>query len=146
MNPRPSYQFQPGGPGGPGRPKGSVGGRAQAIALIDSIISENGDELRSALEKEFHKSPVKFWQRFGFPLVPQALVAKIETAPTTHRWQSLLDADHENQRTQDELQALRREYPGQDARILGLLADGIPLAALRAQLGRPSRLVGAGGG
>jgi len=139
-------RFQPGCTPGPGRPKGSVGGRAQAIALIDQIISENGDELRAALEKEFHKSPVKFWQRFGFPLVPQALVAKIETAPTTHRWQSLLDADQDNQRTQDELQALRREYPGQDARILGMLADGIPLAALRAQLGRPSRLVGAGGG
>lgn len=139
-------QFTPGGPGGPGRPKGSVGGRAQAIALIDSIISENGDELRAALEKEFHKSPVKFWQRFGFPLVPQALVAKVETATTTHRWQSLLDADQDNQRTQDELQALRQEYPGQDSKILGLLADGIPLGALRAQLGRPSRLVGPGGG
>jgi len=146
MNPHPSHQFQPGGPGGPGRPKGSVGGRAQAIALIDSIISENGDELRAALETEFHKSPVKFWQRFGFPLVPQALVAKVETATTTHRWQSLLDADQDNQRTQDELQALRQEYPGQDSRILGLLADGIPLAALRAQLGRPARFVGTGGG
>lgn len=135
-------RFIPGGAPGPGRPKGSVGGRAQAIALIDSIISENGDELRAALEKEFHKSPVKFWQRFGFPLVPQALVAKVETAPATHRWQSLLDADQENQRTQDELQALRADYPGQEARILALLADGIPLGALRAQLGRPGHLVG----
>ena len=139
-------RFQPGCTPGPGRPKGSVGGRARAIQLIDEILTENGAELRAALEKEFHKSPVKFWQRFGFPLVPQALVAKVETATTTHRWQSLLDADHENQRTQDELQALRQDYPGQDSRILGMLADGIPLAALRAQLGRPSRLVGAGGG
>jgi len=114
--------------------------------LIDEILTENGAELRAALEKEFHKSPVKFWQRFGFPLVPQALVAKVETATTTHRWQSLLDADQDNQRTQDELQALRQDYPGQDSRILGMLADGIPLAALRAQLGRPARLVGPGGG
>lgn len=139
-------QFQRGCAPGPGRPKGSVGGRARAIQLIDEILTENGAELRAALEKEFHKSPVKFWQRFGFPLVPQALVAKVETATTTHRWQSLLDADQDNQRTQDELQALRQDYPGQDSRILGMLADGIPLAALRAQLGRPSRLVGAGGG
>ena len=146
MNPHPSYQFQPGGPGGPGRPKGSVGGRAQAIALIDQIISENADDLRAALLQAFKKNPVSFWTRYGFPLVPQALVAKVETAPATHRWQTLLDADQENQRTQDELQALRREYPGQEARILGMLADGIPLAALRAQLGRPARLVGAEGG
>jgi len=139
-------RFQPGCAPGPGRPKGAVGGRAQAIALIDSIISENGDELRAALEKEFHKSPVKFWQRFGFPLVPQALVAKVETSPTTHRWQSLLDANQENDRMQDELVALRQDYPGQDSRILGMLADGIPLSALRAQLGRPARLVGPGGG
>lgn len=139
-------RFQPGCTPGPGRPKGSVGGRARAIQLIDEILTENGDELRAALETEFHKSPVKFWQRFGFPLVPQALVAKVETATTTHRWQSLLDADQDNQRTQDELQALRQEYPGQDSRILGMLADGIPLAALRAQLGRPARLVGPGGG
>ncbi len=139
-------QFQRGCAPGPGRPKGSVGGRARAIQLIDEILTENGAELRAALEKEFHKSPVKFWQRFGFPLVPQALVAKVETATTTHRWQSLLDADQDNQRTQDELQALRREYPNQDSRILGMLADGIPLAALRAQLGRPARLVGPGGG
>lgn len=86
-------RFQPGCAPGPGRPKGSVGGRAQAIALIDSIISENGDELRAALEKEFHKSPVKFWQRFGFPLVPQALVARVETTQTQGSpWISLLEA------------------------------------------------------
>ncbi|HOU59731.1 MAG TPA: hypothetical protein PLS59_09825 [Kiritimatiellia bacterium] len=47
---------------------------------------------------------------------------------------------------QDELVALRQDYPGQDSRILGMLADGIPLSALRAQLGRPARLVGPGGG
>ncbi len=139
-------QFQRGCAPGPGRPKGSVGGRARAIQLIDEILTENGAELRAALETEFHKSPVKFWQRFGFPLVPQALVAKVETATTTHRWQSLLDADQDNQRTQDELHALRKDFPGQDAKILGLLADGIPLGALRAQLGRPSRLVEPGGG
>lgn len=86
-------QFQPGGPGGPGRPKGSVGGRAQAIALIDSIISENGDELRAALEKEFHKSPVRFWQRYGFPLVPQAVIAKVDSQPAGGSpWISILEA------------------------------------------------------
>ena len=92
MNPHPSHQFKPGGPPGPGRPKGSVGGRAQAIALIDQIITDNDDELRAALEKEFHESPVKFWQRYGFPLVPTALVAKVETAPSCGPWITLLEA------------------------------------------------------
>ena len=130
-------RFQPGGPGGPGRPKGSVGGRAQAIALIDGIISEHADDLRAALVKEFQKSPVKFWQRFGFPLVPQALVAKVESDAPVLRWRSLLDADRANRQTQDEIRTLRDEYPGHDSQILELLAEGIPLAAIRTQLGRP---------
>ena len=85
--------FQPGGAPGPGRPKGSVGGRAQAIALIDQIISDNADDLRAALLAAFKKNPVAFWQRYGFPLVPQALVAKVETQTQTHNpWMSLEEA------------------------------------------------------
>ena len=93
MNPHPSHQFQPGGPGGPGRPRGSVGGRAQAIALIDQIISENADDLRAALLQAFKKNPVAFWQKYGFPLVPQALIMKTETHATQHNpWMSLEEA------------------------------------------------------
>ena len=85
--------FQPGGAPGPGRPKGSVGGRAQAIAIIDSIITDNADDLRAALLAAFKKNPVAFWQKFGFPLVPQALVAKVETQAQTHSpWMSLEEA------------------------------------------------------
>ena len=91
MNPHPSYQFQPGGPGGPGRPKGSVSGRAKAIALIDEIITENADDLRAALLQAFKRNPVAFWTKFGYPLVPQALVAKVETAPSCGPWTSLLE-------------------------------------------------------
>lgn len=91
MNPHPVHKFQPGGPPGPGRPRGSVGGRAAAIATIDSIISDNGDEFRAALEKEFHKSPVKFWRTFGFPLVPTQLVARTETVQSVGPWTTLLE-------------------------------------------------------
>jgi hypothetical protein len=139
-------RFQPGCTPGPGRPKGTVGGRARAVQIIDALITEHGDKLYDALEAEFLKNPPRFWLKYGASLLPQTLLAKVETSPTTHRWQSLLDADQDNQRTQDELVALRQEYPGQDSRILGMLADGIPLAALRAQLGRPARLVGTEGG
>ena len=83
--------FQPGCAPGPGRPKGSVGGRARAIALIDDILTENAEDLRVALLKEFQKSPVRFWQRFGFPLVPQALVARVENDNAPGPWVSLVE-------------------------------------------------------
>jgi len=36
---------------------------------------------------------VKFWQRYGFPLVPQAMVARVETTQTQGSpWISLLEA------------------------------------------------------
>ena len=84
-------RFKPGGLPGPGRPKGSVGGRAATIQLIDDILTEHGAALRAALEAEFKKNPVKFWQRFGFPLVPQSLVAKVETTANVGPWVSLLE-------------------------------------------------------
>ena len=128
-------RFIPGGAPGPGRPKGSVGGRAQAIALIDQIISENADDLRAALLQAFKKNPVSFWTRYGFPLVPQALVAKVETTPATHHWSSLRETIAEDEGFRRELQALRNDFPGQDARILGMIANGIPPGALRIQMG-----------
>lgn len=86
-------RFQPGCTPGPGRPRGSVGGRAQAIALIDQIISENADDLRAALLQAFKKNPVAFWQKYGFPLVPQALIMRTETQETPHNpWMSLEEA------------------------------------------------------
>lgn len=84
-------RFIPGGAPGPGRPKGSVSGRAKAIALIDEIITDNADDLRAALEAEFHNNPTQFWTKYGFPLVPQALVAKVETAPSAGPWVTLLE-------------------------------------------------------
>lgn len=84
-------RFIPGGAPGPGRPKGSVSGRAKAIALIDEIITDNADDLRAALLQEFRKNPVRFWTRYGFPLVPQALVAKVETAPSVGPWVTLVE-------------------------------------------------------
>ena len=85
------HRFRPGCAPGPGRPKGPVSGRAKAIALIDDIITDNADELHAALLQEFRKNPVKFWTRFGFPLVPQSLVAKIETTANVGPWVSILE-------------------------------------------------------
>ena len=86
-------RFVPGGAPGPGRPKGSVSGRARAIQLIDNLINKHSEKLEDALEKEFLKNPVRFWTRYGFPLVPQALVARVDSNQTQGSpWISLLEA------------------------------------------------------
>ena len=76
---------------GPGRPKGAVGGRARAVQLIDGLITKHADKLEEALEKEFLKNPVRFWTRYGFPLVPQALVARVDSQQQSSPWVSLLE-------------------------------------------------------
>ena len=86
-------RFIPGGAPGPGRPKGAVGGRARAVQLIDGLITKHADRLEEALEKEFLKNPVRFWTRYGFPLVPQALVARVDSQQIEGSpWISLLEA------------------------------------------------------
>ena len=86
-------QFQRGCAPGPGRPRGSVGGRARAIQLIDDLLTKHADKLHDALEAELLKNPVRFWTRYGLPLVPQAMVARVETTQTQGSpWISLLDA------------------------------------------------------
>lgn len=86
-------RFVPGGAPGPGRPRGAVSGRARAIQLIDNLITKHADKLEDALEKEFLKNPVRFWTRYGFPLVPQALVARVDSKQTQGSpWISLIEA------------------------------------------------------
>lgn len=86
-------QFQRGCAPGPGRPKGSVSGRTKAIALIDDLLTKHADKLHDALEAELLKNPVRFWTRYGLPLVPQAMVARVETTQTQGSpWISLLEA------------------------------------------------------
>ncbi|MDD4117261.1 MAG: hypothetical protein PHI39_03495 [Kiritimatiellae bacterium] len=86
-------RFQPGCTPGPGRPKGSVSGRTKAIALIDDLLTKYADKLEEALEAELLKNPARFWTRYGLPLVPQAMVARVETTQTQGSpWISLLEA------------------------------------------------------
>lgn len=83
--------FQRGCAPGPGRPRGSVGGRARAVQLIDDLITKHADKLHDALEAELLKNPVKFWTRYGFPLVPQAMVARVESVPSCGPWIDLIE-------------------------------------------------------
>ena len=55
------------------RPKGSLGGRAQALAALDRMLSKecNQQALFDALEKEFQSDPVRFFRNVVVPLIPR---------------------------------------------------------------------------
>lgn len=71
--------FQPGWKGGPGRPKGSVNGRTRVIQLIDDLMLKHAGHIEKHLESELKRNPGKFWKNYGFPLVPQTLIANVRT-------------------------------------------------------------------
>ena len=68
-------RFQPGQSGYPGgRRKGSVGGRALALAVLDKMLakSRNRASLHRALQKEFSESPLRFFKTIiMMPLMPK---------------------------------------------------------------------------
>ena len=67
--------FKPGISGNPrGRPKGTVGGRAQALATLDRLRSEHGNQqaLMDALEAELQADPARFFRNIVVPLLPRA--------------------------------------------------------------------------
>ena len=66
--------FQPGNTLNPaGRPKGSIGGRAHALMILDSVMAEehNKAKLRAAIQAEFDKEPMRFFRQIIMPLLPQ---------------------------------------------------------------------------
>ena len=54
-----------------GRPKGPGGGRAQALATLDRMLSQHGPRqaLMVALEKEFQADPARFFRNTVIPLL-----------------------------------------------------------------------------
>lgn len=66
--------FQPGRSGNPrGRPKGSYGGRMQALAVLDKLVATTRSQkaLSRALEAELHRDPVRFFKTVIMPLLPR---------------------------------------------------------------------------
>lgn len=59
--------------GGPGRPKGSFGGRHQALLILDKICAKakNKKLLEKDLEAEFKASPKRFFRTYIMPLLPK---------------------------------------------------------------------------
>ncbi len=91
-------QFVVGQSGNPvGRPKGSYGGRIQALASLDKIVGrrKNLAALERALEVEFAKDPVRFFRSIIMPLLPKESKLELDREGVI-RWQSLLGGGGEN--------------------------------------------------
>jgi hypothetical protein len=84
--------FEPGKSGNPvGRPKGSYGGRIQALASLDKLLArkKSKNALIRALELELHTDPVRFFKTVIMPLLPRESRLSFDRAGVI-RWQSLL--------------------------------------------------------
>ena len=84
--------FQPGQCANPhGRPKGSVGGRARALMVLDVMMGEekNIARLHTALQAEFDKNPVRFFKSIIMPLLPQDVRVRLGEEGAI-KWASLL--------------------------------------------------------
>jgi hypothetical protein len=89
--------FRPGESGNVrGRPKGSCGGRARALAVLDKMLGKKRSEtaLLRALEEEFEKDPVRFFKTIVMPLLPKESKLKLDQDGVIE-WRSLLDTDDE---------------------------------------------------
>ena len=84
--------FEAGVSGNPkGRPKGSYGGRIQALAELDRILSRSSNKrlLSRALEKEFRADPAKFFKSVVIPLLPRESKLAVDHDGIIE-WKSLL--------------------------------------------------------
>lgn len=79
-------------PGNPGRPKGILCGRAQALAILDQVVSDPAVKVRlgEALRAEFNKNPVRFFRTIIMPLLPKESIISTDTGPQVVVWHSLL--------------------------------------------------------
>ncbi len=85
-------QFQPGESGNPtGRPRGSTGGRVQALAALDVMLAKKKNQraLIKALESELLDDPVRFFRSIIMPLLPREAKLSFDHDGVI-RWQSLL--------------------------------------------------------
>ena len=74
-----------------GRPKGSVGGRAQALMVLDALMADdrNKTKLRSAMQASFDQNPMRFFRQIIMPLLPRDVMLKMGEEGVV-KWTSLL--------------------------------------------------------
>lgn len=84
--------FEAGVSGNPvGRPKGSYGGRIQALAGLDRLLArkKNQQALIRALEADLHANPVRFFKTVIMPLLPREARLSVDNDGVI-QWKSLL--------------------------------------------------------
>lgn len=89
--------FEAGQSGNPvGRPKGSYGGRIQALASLDKLLArpKNQQALIKALEKDLQVDPVRFFKTVIMPLLPRESKLSFDHDGVV-QWRSLLGASVE---------------------------------------------------
>jgi hypothetical protein len=87
--------FKKGMSGNPkGRPKGTGGGRSQALFMIDALIAKkkNMTAIAGALERDLHKDPVGFFKTIVMPLLPKEGKLAVEGDGIV-MWRNLLGQD-----------------------------------------------------
>ena len=140
---RKRWQFQPGQSGNPAGRKpasagGAVGGRTRALQVLDEISSkaDNVTLLAEAMETAFRKNPLVFFQKYMVQLIPKESLLKIAAeAPKVMRWTTIQESMEADDKTREELRALRTDFPGKDSLILDMIIEEhCPLGALRCQL------------
>lgn len=68
------WEFKPGQSGNPaGKPKGSIGGRARALLMLDEIMAKAGNLklLGEEFQKAFKAKPLSFFKTYVMPLLPK---------------------------------------------------------------------------
>ena len=85
-------RYQAGESGNPsGRPKGSVGGRMQALHALDKLLARRKTQatLIRALDDEFKKNPVGFFRNIIMPLLPKEAKLTVDHDGVLE-WKSML--------------------------------------------------------
>ena len=87
-------KFESGHSGNPGgRPKGSYGGRIQALAGLDKLLArkKNQQALILALEKELQANPIRFFKTVIMPLLPKESKLSVDRDGIVE-WKTLVEA------------------------------------------------------
>jgi len=71
-----------------GKPKGLVGGRMAALAVLEKVLADEGnlEALRVALDAELQRDPARFFLRFVAPLLPTESRHEVSTSESSMSW------------------------------------------------------------
>ena len=93
------YMWKKGQSGNPaGAKKGVLGGRANALKTLDSMMAEapNVEKLRGAFQEAFDKNPLRFFKDIVMPLLPKESISRLEGGDRVVEWRSLLTVPGED--------------------------------------------------